>query len=75
MWYFYPEIMDSYHQRIHKQAQLIRIRKVANIRQTTLICRILNALGEVFVFVGTTLKRISQKPGTQNGISIFYEYS
>ena len=75
MWYLYPEITDSYHQRMHRQSQLVHLCKVANINQTSLLCRILYAFGEVFVFIGLNLKRISKNPVTQNGISIFYEYS
>jgi hypothetical protein len=74
MWYSTPELMDSYHQRMHKQSQIVRICKYANIERTSFLCRVIHALGEVFVFVGFELKRISRKPGVQNGVSIFYEH-
>jgi hypothetical protein len=75
MWYLYPEIVASYHQRMHRQSQLIHLCKVANINQTSFLCRTVYTFGEGFVFIGLYLKRISKNPVTQNGISIFYEYS
>jgi hypothetical protein len=74
MWYSTPEILDSYYQRMHKQSQIVRICKYANLTRTSLLCRVLHALGNVFVLIGIELKRLSRKPGTQNGVSIFYEH-
>ena len=75
MWYSTPELMNSYHQRMLKHSQIIRICKYTNINQSSFLCRILQALGDVFVFIGFELKRLSRNPGSQNGVSIFYEYS
>ena len=75
MWYLTPEIMDAYHQRMYKQSQIARICKVANVNQASFLCRILQVLGNMFVFIGLQLKRVSRSPGEHNGVSIFYEYS
>jgi len=75
MWYSTPEIFDAYHQRMHKQSQITRICRYANNRQTSFLCRILQALGTLFVFIGLELKRMSRTPSNRNGVSIFYEYT
>ena len=64
MWYSTPEIMDAYHQRMY-----------ANVKQASFPCRILLVLGNMFVFTGLELKKMSRTPGEHNGVSIFYEYT
>jgi len=75
MWYSTPEIMDAYHQRMYKQSQIARICKYANVKQASFPCRILLVLGNMFVFTGLELKKMSRTPGEHNGVSIFYEYT
>ena len=75
MWYLSPEIMDAYHQRVYKQSQIARICRYANVKHTSFLCIIMQALGNMFVFIGLELKRMSRTPGEHHGVSIFYEYT
>ena len=75
MLYPTPEIIDLYHQRVYKQSQNARICRYANVKRASFLCRILHAIGILFVFIGLELKRMSRTPAEPNGVSIFYEYS
>lgn len=75
MLYPTPEIIDLYHRRVYKQSHNARICRYAKVKRTSFLCRILHALGNLFVFIGIELKRMSRTPAEPNGVSIFYEYT
>ncbi len=67
------EIMDNYHQKMHKQAQNARLIKQARPSRTAIQDRMFLNLGDTLISLGSRVKNMSQAAPDHNGVTIHYE--
>ena len=75
MWYITSDLMDAYQQRMQKQSQISRVSRLINKDKPSMICKLLQAMGNLLVHFGLELKKMSHTAPTPNGVFIYYEHS